>query len=356
LKEWGELRDSDKLAQAELAYRTALSLDWGVADSYLQLGHVLKLEGRKDEAITAYLRAFALDPSIAQAIDELGGLGWSEVELAELRRQAGPDRDPAAEDGHDRRAGEACGTGEWADESALQLVVDRPQIDGNRVCEPVRGRLQIEGWALARDGVAAIDVSIDGEHVGRAQYGLGRADVAKRWPDWANSRLSGYALALRTPLRTGPHSGRVELRTDAGRSTAVDFEFDVGEIPDGYAPGMLRRKMPRSEIDLTANVLSGLGWQPLFGILLGVADPEDTVALDETLQSLRDQAYAQWHALVACSNVAVGLRLLWTHFSRYPPPDPRFSPYQFLCLAPAAGACVLLWWPGPVGPLGEFSK
>jgi ADP-heptose:LPS heptosyltransferase/GT2 family glycosyltransferase len=310
LKEWGQLRDPDKLAQAELAYRKALSLDWGVADSYLQLGHVLKLEGRKDEAITAYLRAFALDPLVAQAIDELGDLGWSEIELAELRRQAGPDRDPAAEDGHDRRAGDACGTGEWADESALQLVVDRPRIDGHRVSEPVRGRLQIEGWALARDGVAAIDISIDGEHVGAAQYGLGREDVARLWPDWPNSQLSGYALELRTPLRTGPHSGRVELRTDTGHSTAVDFEFDVDEIPDGYAPGMLRRKMPRSEIDLTANVLSGLGWQPLFGILLGVADPEDTVALDETLQSLRDQAYAQWHALVACGNAAVGLRLL----------------------------------------------
>src|SRR6516225_8514467 len=82
LKEWGDLRDPDKLAQAELAYRRALSFDWRVADSHLQLGHVLKLEGRKDEAVAAYLRAFALDPSLADALDELRGLGWSEVELA----------------------------------------------------------------------------------------------------------------------------------------------------------------------------------------------------------------------------------------------------------------------------------
>jgi tetratricopeptide (TPR) repeat protein len=111
LKEWGELRDPDKLARAELAYRKALSLAWGVADSYLQLGHVLKLEGRKDEAVTAYLRAFALDPALADALDDLGGLGWSEVELAELRRQAGPDRDPAAEDGHDRSGGTSLSIG-----------------------------------------------------------------------------------------------------------------------------------------------------------------------------------------------------------------------------------------------------
>src|SRR5271166_6283777 len=85
LKESGELRDPDKLAQAELAYRTALSLDPGVADTHLQVGHVLKLQGKTSEAEAAYLRAFALDPSMPYPQEELTGLGWSEVNLAELR-------------------------------------------------------------------------------------------------------------------------------------------------------------------------------------------------------------------------------------------------------------------------------
>src|SRR6266403_666935 len=38
LKESGELRDPENLARAETAYRTALSLDPGAADTYLQLG------------------------------------------------------------------------------------------------------------------------------------------------------------------------------------------------------------------------------------------------------------------------------------------------------------------------------
>src|SRR5271167_5136651 len=38
LKESGELRDPEKLAEAEVAYRQALSLDPSSADSYLQLG------------------------------------------------------------------------------------------------------------------------------------------------------------------------------------------------------------------------------------------------------------------------------------------------------------------------------
>jgi GT2 family glycosyltransferase/glycosyltransferase involved in cell wall biosynthesis/tetratricopeptide (TPR) repeat protein len=85
LKEWGDLRDPEKLAQAETAYRRALALDPAVADIYLQLGHVLKLQGRSDEAAAAYLRTFALEPSMRHPLAELAGLGWSESQLSELR-------------------------------------------------------------------------------------------------------------------------------------------------------------------------------------------------------------------------------------------------------------------------------
>jgi len=95
LKESGELRDPAKLAQAEFAYRNALSLDPRVADSYLQLGHVLKLQGKTEEARSAYLRAFALEPSISYSLQELGGLGWSERDLSELRTLLGQDASAA---------------------------------------------------------------------------------------------------------------------------------------------------------------------------------------------------------------------------------------------------------------------
>jgi GT2 family glycosyltransferase/glycosyltransferase involved in cell wall biosynthesis len=97
LKESGELREPDKLAQAEVAYRKALWLDPSAADSYLQLGHVLKLEGKTEEARAAYLRAFALDPSMPYPLDELGGLGWSELDLAELKKLV----EPIPANGHD---------------------------------------------------------------------------------------------------------------------------------------------------------------------------------------------------------------------------------------------------------------
>jgi lipopolysaccharide biosynthesis protein/tetratricopeptide (TPR) repeat protein len=110
LKEWGELRDPDKLIQAETAYRRALSLDPAVADTYLQLGHVLKLQGRTEEAKPAYLRAFAFDSSLADSSFELIQSGWSDGHFSELRRMASANAaDPIVQaNGDDPRAKEAA--------------------------------------------------------------------------------------------------------------------------------------------------------------------------------------------------------------------------------------------------------
>ena len=51
--------------------RRALSLDPHVADTYIQLGHVLKLQGKIEEAQASYLRAVALDPTVFEGYTEL---------------------------------------------------------------------------------------------------------------------------------------------------------------------------------------------------------------------------------------------------------------------------------------------
>jgi tetratricopeptide (TPR) repeat protein len=98
LKESGKLQDPVKLAKAEAAYRRALLYAPRIADTHLQLGHVLKLQGQIDEAKAAYLRARALDPELSFARDELRALGWEEggaelpAALASLDGAAPPRR------------------------------------------------------------------------------------------------------------------------------------------------------------------------------------------------------------------------------------------------------------------------
>jgi GT2 family glycosyltransferase/tetratricopeptide (TPR) repeat protein len=74
LKESGGLRDPDKLARAEVAYRRAIASEPTVADSHLQLGHALVLQNKVDEAKAAYRHALALDPSLTDACENLVAL------------------------------------------------------------------------------------------------------------------------------------------------------------------------------------------------------------------------------------------------------------------------------------------
>src|SRR6266851_390623 len=87
------LKESGNLAEAEAAYRRALSCDpaaepASVADSHLHLGRVLKLQGKTEEAKAAFLRALMHDRLSTEPLRELARLGWSESALAELAHWA----------------------------------------------------------------------------------------------------------------------------------------------------------------------------------------------------------------------------------------------------------------------------
>jgi tetratricopeptide (TPR) repeat protein len=128
LKESGELRDPDKLAQAEIAYRRSLSLDPRVADSYLQLGHVLKIQGKKEEASAAYLQAIALGSSWDGATMELANLGWSEAHFSELGSMLNTDVVPdwPASDPETVKGNEAISRSDIADLRGHDLSLSEP--------------------------------------------------------------------------------------------------------------------------------------------------------------------------------------------------------------------------------------
>src|SRR5271166_2059227 len=315
LKESGELRDPGKLAQAELAYRTALSLDPGVADTHLQVGHVLKLQGKTSEAEAAYLRAFVLDPSMPYPQEELTGLGWSEVNLAELRGMlqweikkktfdgsSSSGRSPLTEGDSSADiavslippAAEGCVSD---DPQTLKLYIDKPEIADGSAERTIRSDLLIEGWALARSGVASIDVAVDGHYLTSAHYGMPRSDVAEAHPGWANSERAGFMLSIPGRLLpSGRRAVRVTLRDNSGNTREVAFWIDVAENSgeDG-----LRRKISQAEIDLQGRLLSSLDWHPNFCLLMSVGYGQDEIARAQTtLVSLREQAYADWHVFI----------------------------------------------------------
>jgi O-antigen biosynthesis protein len=179
--------------------------------------------------------------------------------------------------------------------STRALHLDAPVLLDGAMETPVRGKLEVSGWALARAGVAAIDIVIDDVLLMTAEYGLRRRDVQNAFPDWEDALESGFiALVPHRLLPRGPHQVSVVLRDETGDSSSIDFRILVEPLPDTVGPWALRRRMPAAELDLGQRLLARQEWHPVFQVLMAV--PSDT-SLDDvrtTVSSLSAQVYADW--------------------------------------------------------------
>jgi hypothetical protein len=78
------------------------------------------------------------------------------------------------------------------------------------------GVVGVQGWALATNGVFAVDIVVDGSIIGRANYGRARPRVTQLFPGFPDSALPGFAFQLDTThFLNGLHTvtARVTSRT-----------------------------------------------------------------------------------------------------------------------------------------------
>lgn len=91
------------------------------------------------------------------------------------------------------------------------------------------GMLPLVGWALDDDGIAAVDVLVDGFYVGRASYGRDRPGVTRRHPGYPDSAHPGWAFELDTTHHlNGLHVVQVVAVSESGERRTLGrkrFEF-----------------------------------------------------------------------------------------------------------------------------------
>lgn len=82
------------------------------------------------------------------------------------------------------------------------------------------GNLPIHGWCLDDDGVAAVDIFIDGRIVGRADYGRRRTGVENRFPSFPDSAAAGFGFNLDTTrYHNGTYTVQPRCRSLTGEIT-----------------------------------------------------------------------------------------------------------------------------------------
>ena len=188
--------------------------------------------------------------------------------------------------------------------TAMRLEVDKPAMSGDVVTETVTGRLTIEGWALARSGIRAIDAFLDGSLLGQAYYGTARRDVGEAFPDWSNSLRSGYIFSCPPRgLENGAHVVRLVAHAENDETKSVELRIDVKQAQgsdDDFAT--IRRRIPQIEVEVYEDTLARLNWHPRFLLVLRLDDLADMPKLLMTLAALERQAYPAWDMLVIAAD------------------------------------------------------
>lgn len=197
-----------------------------------------------------------------------------------------------------------------ADPQVFRFELDSPSVRNGVVTDPISGRLTIEGWVLARAGVEAIEVALDGTRLGHAHYGLARQDVGLALPEWQDALRSGYAFHCPPRvLKNGPHTVQLTVRAKDGQEHVVSFDLTVKKADGTDEDATVRRRVPRAETDLVERVLGDLGCRPRLHLIVRYRSAVDSAPLLRTLESLRRQAYPDWQAtILAQAPEAAGVR------------------------------------------------
>jgi N-acetylmuramoyl-L-alanine amidase len=90
-------------------------------------------------------------------------------------------------------------------------------------------RVTVLGWALDDNGIAAVDILVDGHEVGRARLARARPDVARLFGNFPGAVLSGFDFELdSTNFPNGEHVVSAKVVTNSGQVAelhGIVFDF-----------------------------------------------------------------------------------------------------------------------------------
>ncbi len=197
------------------------------------------------------------------------------------------------------------------------LVCDRPGTNG---LTPVRGLVEVSGWALDQFGIEQIEVRVDDRPATAAEYGLLRLDVGRDHPDFSNADRSGYRYLWETShLREGTYSLLV-------RATALDgavAECRCQVLVDPLWTHEYTRWIALHEPDpagLKRLAVDAFPVQPLISIAVPVFKTPLRV-LRQCIDSVVAQTYANWELCLADDGSQVPA--LTSLLEQYAAGDPR---------------------------------
>jgi beta-N-acetylglucosaminidase len=121
----------------------------------------------------------------------------------------------------------------------------------------IKGISTVRGWFLDDDGIARVDVLVDGKIVGQAQYGQYRPDVQRFYPEYNNAN-AGYEFALDTKnYSNGAHTITVRATGKNGSTKQFESSVSIQNLDQLPTVGFLDSPKSGSTIDGVSTIR---GW------------------------------------------------------------------------------------------------
>ncbi|WP_419955258.1 Ig-like domain-containing protein [Neobacillus niacini] len=113
----------------------------------------------------------------------------------------------------------------------------------------IKGISTVRGWFLDDDGIARVDVLVDGQFAGQANYGLSRTDVQRFYPEYNNAN-GGYEFALDTKnYANGTHTITVKATGKNGSTKQFESSVSIQNLDHLATLGFLDSPKAGSTID-----------------------------------------------------------------------------------------------------------
>ena len=178
----------------------------------------------------------------------------------------------------------------------IQMRCD--SLNANSI-DPVAGKIEISGWAVAADGIEDVQVHV-GKQSLRVRYGIPRTDIEALFPQIKNSAYSGFAAGFDTrDVPDGIYRLKLSATSRKGYKREIDLPLIVNQeigVLGEYSRWL--EAFEDRDPDLVRVQVAGFRYCPLVSVLVPVYRTNLDI-LRETIDSVKNQGYHNWELCLA---------------------------------------------------------
>lgn len=131
----------------------------------------------------------------------------------------------------------------------ISLALEEPAANTS-----MTGIANIRGWAVSTAGIDRVELYMNGSYITDIPYGGTRGDVANQFPEYPDSRYSGFSMIWNYLMfSSGENKMSVTAYDDDGASKTVQHSFEVVKFHKPYfieeAPVSFRKSTQLDYID-----------------------------------------------------------------------------------------------------------